>query len=246
MFGGGAVFFAKKNPSYLEVINDTNDRLISFYEVVRDQFDELNEMIEDTLHSEKIHLHARDVYHGRVEASKVELAWAVWVITNMSFAGSIYGGWKWCNGSAGSHSGRFIRKKRDEFVNLRNRLADVQISNRDVIEVIEKRDSNKTFFYLDPPYPGAGQAHYYGYTMKQFVSLLQKISCMKGKFILSNFWSQNLRWFIYKNGWKYKIIRKQNKVSNFLEPKWKEEVLIWIFDPPADLFNRCETKIQSN
>ena len=239
-FGGGAVFFAKQL-SYLEVINDTNDHLITFYEVMRDRFDELNEMIQDTLHSEAVHLVARDIYHNRIEASKVQIAWAFWVITNMSFAGSIYGGWKWCNGSAGSHSGRYMRKRRTDFLLLRSRLKDVQISKKDALEVIQKRDTPKTFFYLDPPYPGANQAHYYGYSMKQFVELLTNLSTLQGKFILSNFPSQTLKWFIIKNGWNYRIFKKQNKVSNLNTPRYKYEVLVWNYEIERNLFNQIET-----
>lgn len=235
-FGGGAVFFSKPL-SYLEVINDTNDRLITFYEVMRDQFEELNDMICDTLHSESLHLIARDIYHNRTEASKVQIAWAFWVVTNMSFAGSIYGGWKWCNGSKGSHSGRVIRNRRNDFSSLKDRLRDVQISKRDALEVIQKRDTPETFFYLDPPYPGATQAHYYGYSMKEYCKLLEVLSTLKGKFILSNFPSQTLKWFILKYGWNYRIIRKQNKVSNFNEPKYKSEVLIWNYEVERNLFN---------
>jgi len=230
-FGGGAVFFAKR-PSYLEVINDTNDRLITFYEVMRDNFDELNEMIRDTLHSEFIHLVARDIYYNRVEATKIQIAWSVWVLTNMSFAGSIYGGWKWDNGSSGGHSARVIHKYRDEFIQLKNRLQDVQISKKDALEVIRKRDTPETFFYLDPPYPGAFQAHYRGYTMKQFADLLNVLSGLRGMFLLSNFPSQTLKYFIVKNGWNFRIIKKQNKVSNFNKPKYKHEVLVWNYTIP--------------
>lgn len=244
-FGGGAVFFAKQ-PSYLEVINDTNDRLITFYEVMRDQFSELNDLIQDTLHSEAVHLVARDIYHNRIEASKVQVAWSFWVITNMSFAGSIYGGWKWSNGNAGSHEGVYIRKRRNDFLKLRHRLKDVQISKKDAIEVIQKRDTPKTFFYLDPPYPGADQAHYYGYTMKQFFQLLTVISEIKGQFILSNFPSQTLKWFIIKNGWNYKIVKKLNKVSNLNTPKYKYEMLIWNFDTERNLFNQVENEPLQN
>lgn len=235
-FGGGAVFFAKQ-PSYLEIINDTNDRLITFYEVMRDQFDELNAMIADTLHSESMHLKARDIYHNRIEATNVEIAWSFWMLTNMSFAGSIYGGWKWCNGTSGGHSGRVMRKYRDEFVSLKNRLSNVQISKRDALRVIPNRDTADTFFYIDPPYPGAEQQHYRGYSMNEFISLLQLISRIKGNFILSNYPSQTLKWFILKNNWNYRIIRKQNKVSNFNVPKYKQEVLVWNYKTEQNLFN---------
>ncbi len=244
-FGGGAVFFAKQ-PSYMEVINDTNDRLIIFYEVMRDQFDELNNMIQDTLHSEKIHLVARDIYHNRIEATKIQIAWSVWVVTNMSFAGSIYGGWKWCNGSKGGHSGRVIHKHRDEFLKLKNRLQDVQISKRDALEVIWKRDTPETFFYLDPPYPGAVQAHYKGYTMNQFVDLLNVLSAISGMFLLSNFPSQTLKYFIVKNGWNYRIIKKQNKVSNFNKPKYKNEILVWNYTIPDQTLFPFEATIHNS
>jgi len=236
-FGGGAVFFAKEK-SYLEVINDTNDRLITFYEVMRNNFDDLNALIQDTLHSEALHLRARDIYHGRIESSKTEMAWSFWVVTNMSFAGSIYGGWKWCNGTSGGHSGRFIRAKREEFVLLKKRLKDVHISKRDALEVVSKRDTLKTFFYLDPPYPGACQAHYYGYTMLEFTALLNILKDIKGKFLLSNYWSQTLRWFIFKNGWKSRVVTKQMKVSNFSEPRYKSEILVWNFEDDNNLFNQ--------
>lgn len=214
-FGGGAVFFAKQ-PSYLEVINDTNDRLISFYTAMQCNFDDLNQMIEDTLHSERMHQEAKDIYHGRKPAGMLELAWSVWVVTNMSFTGSVYGGWKWCNGNAGSHTGRFIRKKRNEFSLLRSRLQDVQISNRDAIEVITKRDSPETFFYID---------------------LLEILSTTQAKFILSNFWSQSLRFFIHKSSWKFRKIKKLNKVQNLNVPRYKTEVLVWNFNIENNLFS---------
>ena len=51
-FGGGAVFWSK-GKSYLEVINDKNDRLITFYRAVKDDilFVELYEKVQATLDS---------------------------------------------------------------------------------------------------------------------------------------------------------------------------------------------------
>lgn len=235
-FGGGAVFFAK-SPSYLEVINDTNDRLITFYEIMRDRFDELSEMITTTLHSEAIYYKAKDIYNGRIPSSSLEIAWSVWIITNMSFSGSMHGGWKWCNGSAGSHTGRFIFKKSVEFKKLKNRLDSVQISSRDALRVIADRDTPETFFYLDPPYPGSVQQHYNGYSMKNFIELLDLIQSIKGKFILSNFWSQNLKYFIKKNNWNYEKLDYAMKVANFGTPRKKTEILVQNFIPEQNLFS---------
>ena len=49
-FGGGAVFFAKA-PSEAEIINDTNNLAINFYEVCITDFETLKTKIEATLFS---------------------------------------------------------------------------------------------------------------------------------------------------------------------------------------------------
>lgn len=245
-FGGGAVFFAK-SPSYLEVINDSNNRLITFYEVMRDRFDELNELITTTLHSETMYLKAKDIYNNRISGSELEIAWSVWVLTNMSFTGNINGGWKWCNGKPGSHSGRYIKKRSNEFKQLHHRLSDVQISSRDALKVIIDRDTPDTFFYLDPPYPGTMQKHYSGYSMKAFVELLEIIQHIKGKFLLSNFWSQTLKVYSINNDWDVIRVTKQSKVSNFQHSKYKTEILVRNYAIELNLFSsRNQHPVTSN
>ena len=114
-FGGGAVYFQKPKAG-IEVINDKNDMLINFYLCIQNRFEELQKQIQSTLHSETLYYQAKDIWNGRIEATDIEKAWAVWFITNGSFAGSMHGGWKWCNGSSGSHSAIMIRNKREEFM----------------------------------------------------------------------------------------------------------------------------------
>ena len=66
-FGGGAVFFQKPK-SYLEVINDKNDKLITFYRQVATNFEQLAEKIDNSLCSESDYYLAKDYYNGRVPA----------------------------------------------------------------------------------------------------------------------------------------------------------------------------------
>lgn len=47
-FGGGAVFFQKPKAG-LEVINDKNNMLISFYQVVQNNFEQLQNTLLDTI-----------------------------------------------------------------------------------------------------------------------------------------------------------------------------------------------------
>ena len=238
-FGGGAVFFRKPKAG-IEVINDHNDMLINFYLSAQNSFPELQERIRNTLHSESMYYYAKDIWNGRCEANDIDKAWAVWMITNGSFAGSMHGGWKWCNGSSGSHSAIMLRNKRIEFSEkLSNRLADVQISCRDALRVIKDRDSENTFFYLDPPYPGCYQQHYSGYTHTDLYNLLVLLSTIKGKFILSNYWCQTLRFFILKQKWNFKTIELAMKVNHLGKGQLvskRTEILVYNYNIEPTLF----------
>lgn len=238
-FGGGAVFFAKRK-SYLEVINDIDNKLITFYTVLRDDFPALSKLVNQSLHSEYLHKVAKDIYYGRSgPKSDLEVAWAVWLVTNSSFGGSIYGGWKWCNGTSGSHSGIYMAGKREDLSEtMHKRMEEVQISCRDALRVITDRDTEETVFYLDPPYPGCEQQHYNGFTMLMLASLLEKITQIKGKFILSQFWSQTLKWYCLKNNWHVLSFTSNMKVANLGQrqkrssfKKTKTEILVMNFLP---------------
>lgn len=238
-FGGGAVFFQKPK-SKIEVINDTNNMLINFYLCIQNRFEELSRLVHETLHSESLYYKAKDIWNGRVDATEIEKAWAVWVITNGSFAGSMYGGWKWCNGTSGSHSAIMIKNKREDFKKeLHERLSETQISCRDALRVIKERDSEETFFYLDPPYPGHYQGHYCGYTHKDLDQLLQVLAGIKGKFILSNYWCQTLRWHIIKAAWNHKEIEVSLKVANLGNGhlQKRKEILVFNYDIEKTLFD---------
>ena len=228
-FGGGAVFFAKPK-SYLEVINDTNDRLMTFYKVVQSDFEKLQTLIQLSLHSESAFNLARDIYYGKVPASDVELACSVWVLANFSQNSTFHGGWKWDNGASGSHSGVVARNKRDNFKDeLRERLKDVQISCRDALKCIDNRDTPETVFYLDPPYFNANQKHYSGYKETDMVNLLQRIENLEGKFILSNYNSDLLRDYIKKNSWNVKEIDINCSIPGKMGHVRKSELIVTNF-----------------
>jgi DNA adenine methylase len=238
-FGGGAVFF-RKEKSPIEVVNDKNNLLITFYLSIQKSFPKLQALVNNTLHSETIYRYAKDIYNNRVVASRLEKAWAFWLLTNGSFSGSIYGGWKWDNGISRSHVGIYLKNKRAHFSEiLQKRLETTQISCRDALKVIKERDSAETFFYLDPPYPGAEQQHYRNYTHKDFFHLLQLLSTIQGKFILSNYWSQTLKYHIIRYGWKYRSIAVNLKVASLghSSPKTRTEYLVYNYDEENTLFN---------
>jgi len=70
-------------------------------------------------------------------------------------------------------------------IQIRKRLETVQIENLDFRQIIEKYDSERALFFLDPPY--IEKEHYYEttFTEKDHIELAKMLKNIKGKFILS-------------------------------------------------------------
>lgn len=197
--GGAAVFFAKK-PSEVEVLNDTNGELINFYQVIKNHFDKLALEIRNTLHSRKLHQHAWVIYSNPELFDPIKRAWAVWVLSSQGFAGQLAGTWGYDIGAP--ETSRKIYFNKTDFTELYNqRLEKVQLENADALYIIRSRDSDDSFFYCDPPYYNSNMGHYKGYTKKDFEELLELLSGIKGKFLLSSYPSVLLDDFIKNNQW---------------------------------------------
>ena len=237
-FGGGAVFFAKA-PSFLEAINDKNDLLVTFYQQCRENFEQLNAKIQNTLLSESLYRKAKHIWKNPCHRSRLDIAWAVWTITNMSVMATPAGGWKRDNGTGGSHIGIGMANYRAQFTEkVKERLERVQIYCRDAIDVILEKDSEESFFYLDPPYIGCEQKHYKGYGKKDFQQLLEVLKDIKGKFILSHFNNKMLANYIESNGWNVKTVSRMSCLPNLTnKTRQKTEVLVYNYVRYPQLFD---------
>jgi len=232
--GGGAVFFAK-GKSENEVINDLNGDVTNFYWQVKNNFDDLQRMIHGTLHSE-IHFKeaARILKLPVEETHKLDRAWAFWVQTNMSFSSRMFGGFAFGETGCGDKTAN----KRDGFLpKYLKRLREVEIFNRDALDVIKLKDSPRTLFYCDPPYVSSDCGHYDGYTMDDFRELLELLSGIEGKFLLSSYPEEVLMEFRSRFGWNTRDITKKVLVTGKRSgDKMKTECLTWNYDLRQDLF----------
>ena len=198
--GGCAVFFAK-SPARIEVINDINGEAINFYKVLQNDFESLQKEVKATLHSRAAFVEAKAVYRNPDAHDKIKRAWAFWCCSVMGYAGLIgRGGWGY--GRTGHSLPNEITNKRNDFTHdLARRLEQTQIECNDAFTVIKAYDTPETFFYVDPPYIGADQGHYKGYTEESFRALLLRLSKIQGRFILSSYPSSILDEYIEKCGW---------------------------------------------
>ena len=228
-FGGGAVFFAKRKAAN-ETINDKLGIVVNFYRTLKRDYKRLKGMIDETLMSREQFEKARLIMKQSEWFSDLEKAWAFWIITNFSYSNKIGGGFKYSK-DKGFTPAALMKKKKAEFTDaLVRRIEDANIECADALWVLNKRDCKESFHFIDPPYCGSDQGHYRGWTETNEAELLETISHLKGKFILSNNPTPGVLASIEKNGWWSKQFKIQNagvKAKN----RAKVEILVANFTP---------------
>jgi DNA adenine methylase len=186
--GGAALLFAKPWPNvfnnhhYSEVINDTNKDVVHFYRTLRDK--KLGPQLVERL---SLTLYSRSEHELRNEKTTdpVERAARFYCDIEMSFSNKLGGGW----GTViyGKNLFATWMNKVNRLPEYLSRMASVGVECDDALNVIKRWDSPQTFFYCDPPYPGAYQGHYAGYTELDLENLIKTLDKCEGSFLLSNY-----------------------------------------------------------
>lgn len=183
--GGAAVMFRKPWPAitsqsdYREVINDLDGDLVNFYKQLRDKGPELVDKLQLTLYSEEEHKLSKEL---DIE-DELERARRYYVNSQQSFSNVVGRGWR--RGVVTRNSAVTWMNKVAELPEYLDRMAGVHISNTDALKCIEQWDSPQTFFYVDPPYPGADQGYQHKYSLEEFTELCEVLCDIQGSFILS-------------------------------------------------------------
>lgn len=222
--GGAAVFFAKE-PSEVEVLNDTNKELMNFYRTVQNDFVGLEKEIRITLHSRDLYRKASVIYNHPDMFTEIKRAWALWVLSTQSFSSMLDGSFGF-DKSAQTTTRKIINNRNRFTEDYAIRLQNVQLESADALYVIGSRDTPNSFFYIDPPYFNSNCGHYDGYSEQDFENLLLLISKINGKFLLSSYPSALLLKYTKLFGWhmwSYETGVTVNNRSGYL--KRKVEVL---------------------
>ena len=228
-FGGGAVFWAKEKAE-VEVINDSNAWVITFFRVLKDpaKFARLRQKLNETLHSRLLYAKAKEVLLRTGESDDVEIAWALWVQTQMSFSKGIFKGWGYARKGSGGGAVSTTNHKIEAFSEtLCARLRGTYIENNDALKVINTWDDEGSFFYCDPPYFNSEMGYYKNYTEEDFIKLLDRLCTINGKFLLSSYPCEILAGYVKKKNWKMCEFKKTVAVNGKRKsPKVKTECLV--------------------
>jgi DNA adenine methylase len=152
VFGGGAAVLFAKPRARLEVYNDIDDGLVTFFRLLRERPLELQQALSLTPYARREFEHCRDTW--TVADDELERARRWYARTQMAFACSASSGWGF--EVDGAHSGGSRASGYATAVDNLRRFAErfrrVQVDQLHWHECLDRYDRPGAVFYLDPPY----------------------------------------------------------------------------------------------
>ncbi|OCA02175.1 DNA adenine methylase [Akkermansia glycaniphila] len=232
-FGGSAAVLLNKTPAFLEVYNDLDDRVVNFFEVLKDpaQSEKLARLIELTPYAQEAYSRSFDLTGDPVEDA---LRFAI--NSMMSYGGGIYKpGFKRDGLTRTTPYPKTWREYPDVVrecaAELRSR--NIEINKMDALSIMSRYDSPDTLHYVDPPYIQETRNKRFRYAHdyrdadhEQLLAFLQEL---KGRVVLSGYDSE-----MYNDrlpGWW-----RESTVSHTTQGQAKTEVLWLNYQPQPMLF----------
>lgn len=219
-FGGSASILLSKNPTPIEIYNDLGNNVYSLYKVISNEklYKKLIDKMELLPYSAK--LRCEFIKDLKTKQSLFDRAYKFLYVNRTSFNG--VGGFsvtlttkKGLTRSVSDYIGMI-----EHLPEVHNRLRNVVVENRDILELIEKYDNYNVFFYLDPPYiqstRTSSQKYEVEMTDDEHLKMIDLILKCKGKFLISGY-NHNIYKKLEDNGFK----RIDFESNNRIESLWK-------------------------
>lgn len=188
-FAGAAWVLFGKRPSDVEVINDIDQELINFFRVVKESPEDLIASFEWDLVARAEF--ARLATTDPTTLSPIQRAHRFYYIIMAGWGGELNYPRFQTSISDGGHGNRLagaLKTLKQRLEPVHQRLRTVLIENLDWKDCIDRYDTDRTFFYIDPPYPDNGVN--YAHNMRSWAehhSLAERLSKSRGRWILSSY-----------------------------------------------------------
>lgn len=185
-FAGGAWVLFGKQPSKVEVLNDINHFLITFYSVIQKNYENFVKMfLWEFISRKKFDEYLHDLRDPDIRK----------ILTDVEIAHRYYYVLKYSFGGQGKNFG-YSRTRKPKSLSATNllyfitavheRLQNVIIECLDYQEIINRYDSENTLFYLDPPYRvKSAQSYFKFFKDDDFIALRDRLEKISGRFVLS-------------------------------------------------------------
>ena len=177
-FGGAAwVLFFKERWARYEVYNDINNNLSNLFTIIKYHNDALCQELETMIPNEALFIKLRDDYKPMTDIQK---AARFLYLLQFSFSSQQ----SYFAASNKTHV-TSMESMQNKIKAMSKRLANVLIINRDYSHVINKYDTDGTFFYLDPPYYNYDKGLHSIYAEIEHSHLCNMLKNLKSRFLLS-------------------------------------------------------------
>jgi DNA adenine methylase len=163
------------------VYNDIDNMLVTLYRHIKENPERLAALLTLLPYGRSYYKIVRDLLKTNKDFASLAAAALLFYGANSSFpkkgfAYAIH---------PNRNEARAFRSRTWAIVKFADRWKDVTIENLDFREVIRKYDSEKTVFYLDPPYPDRS-VDYYGhlFTVDDLREMAKLLTEIRGRFLL--------------------------------------------------------------
>jgi len=180
VFAGGAQVLFHKELSPVEIINDLDGEVVTFFRVCQLHHDELVRYLRYVLASREWFdlLRAQDP----ATLTDVQRAARFFYLQKNAYAGLVR---KQAFGYKVQESTRFNPESIPELIEkTHQRLAHVEVERLPYQDVLKRYDRPASLFYLDPPYYGR-KLYNFNFSEADFVELEERLRHLHGKFVLS-------------------------------------------------------------
>jgi DNA adenine methylase len=222
--GGAASVLLRKPRSKLETYNDLDGNVVNFFQVLRDQPDELIRKIKLTPWAR-----AEKELSIQPSSDPVEKARRFFVSMWQGMQGGHYAkeGNTWrvqhhCD-SRGNYD--LLHLQEENLIKVASRFLDMQIENQPAQDVIKRYDNTDTLIYFDPPYLKETRSHRNTYRLETdnafHIEAAELLRNAKGYVIVSGY-ACPLYTELYENhGWERKDKEAQtNSGGKRIESLW--------------------------
>ena len=191
-FAGSLAVLLAKPAKKIEVVNDIDRRVMTFWRVLRDRPLDLARVAQLTPHS-RAELELAMQFEADVD--ELETARRVWVLLTQGRTGTLRRtGWRFfadVNGTSSSFA-TYMDAYRDRLLPAAERIRAVTLEQRDAVEVIEQYGQfERNLLYVDPPYMSSTrQAGRYAHEMasaEQHTRMLDSLVDVRAAVMLSGY-----------------------------------------------------------
>lgn len=193
-FGGAASVLLHKIPAFIEVYNDLDQEVVTFFQVLREKPAELLAAIELTPYSRAEFLQAQEDVTEPIDNTERARRLFIRAWQGRGRTGiKEPGGWRFMSRATRSQTPVDDWTNTHHLWAIARRLREIQIECDDALKVIKRYDTPETLFYCDPPYPQVtrterwGTAYSHEYTEDDHQQLAQLLHQIEGMAIISSY-----------------------------------------------------------